>query len=301
MSTEFVNFWKPFTRVFQALCVSHYSVFRPRLRNSYLKSLPFFIYSIIRPTVQLAILFSTCNMKFCSSEDREEKCRGSLLMYYVNALSVFGSVVAHVTMYAEAIFCRKREMEIYERLQTISEIFESRLNYPLNYKSLRAEYLRVAGFFLFTVILAFSTSFSKLPTLYDDKFFMTPLMVTGVIASRARWCQMALFLKILADNLKHLQIALKQHQFQSCENVNEHPENRFERENIQHFREIYSNCWCIVTDMSEYFGWSMIAFLAKTTLESINGSYWFYVNQNSFDSSQLNFRKMKKEILIILS
>lgn len=218
--------------------------------------------------------------------------------YYVNALSIIGAFVVHITMYSEAICCGKREIEICEKLQSISDIFESKLKSKINYKSVRGKYLRVIGLFLFTVILASITSFGELPDLYDDKFFMTPIMVTGVIVTRARWCQIALFLHILADNLNHLQITLKHHQIQSCEKVNEHLENGFERENIQYFREIYSHCWHIITLMSDSFGWSMIAFLARTTLEFINGAYWFYVNRNSFDSSELNFRKNKIPIVL---
>lgn len=119
---------------------------------------------------------------------------------------------------------------------------------------------------------------------------MTPVMVIGIIITRARWCQIALYLNTLADVLHHLQLTLKQQQLQSSTTSNEQSHS-FVRENICYLREIYSHCCVIITMMSDYFGWSLIALIIKTTLESINGSYWLYVNQNTFHSTQLKIRK----------
>lgn len=215
-------------------------------------------------------------------------------MYYVNALSVFGAIVTNVVIHVENILYGKREYEICEQLQIISDIFERRLNLRMNYKSLRAKYLRIVCLFVFTIILASVTAFNQLPSLYNDKFFMKPSMVMGVIMTRVRWCQIAMYLNLLADNLNHLKNTLNEHQISSFEHAyaNEQPDIRFDGEKIQYFREIYSICWRLITMMSDYFGWSMIAFVVKTTLEFINGSYWIYVNCNSFDSSWLTFRRI---------
>lgn len=293
MSSEFEHFWKPFVRIFQLICVSHYSVFRLHLRASpYSKTIPFLIYFCVFAAVHLTILFSkTSRVGSFRSKDYDKSFHGSPLMYYVNAFSVFGAYVTNITIHLENVFCGKREVEICERFQAISDIFEIRLNYAMKYKSWRAKYLRICGFFLLITLMASITSFSKLPHFFNDKYFMTPVMVIGTIITRARWCQIALYLNILGDILYHLQLSLKQHQLRSRSNPSDEQLHSFVRENICYFREIYSHCCAIVTMMSEYFGWSLIALIIKTTLESINGSYWLYVNQNTFDSAQLKIRK----------
>lgn len=290
MSNEFESFWKPFVRFFQSFCVSHYLVFRPNIRNSYIKSIPFLIYVIVIASIHLIILFVT-SFKIVSEESQNVRIyRGSPLMYYVDALSVFGAIVTNLTIHLENIFYGQRENEICEKFQIINDLFKVQLNCKINYELWRLKYFKVMGFFLFSILIASISSFSTLPSLYDDKFFMTPIMVIGVIMTRLRWCQIALYLNMLADILNHLTISLKQHQKQSNKMFEQELSHSFVPDDIHYFREIYSHCWSIVAMMSDYFGWSMIAHLAKMTLESINGSFWFYVNQNTFESTQLTFR-----------
>lgn len=137
MSREFEHFWKPFLRTFQLICVSHYSVFRSYLRGSCSKSIPFLIYFGVFVAVHLTILFSITKMESYKSKNYGKSFNGSPLMYYVNAFSVFGAFVTNITVHLENVFCGKREVEICERFQAISEIFEIRLNCPIKYKSWR--------------------------------------------------------------------------------------------------------------------------------------------------------------------
>lgn len=294
MSREFELFWKPFTRVFQTLGVSHYTIFRPEIYNNRLKSVALLLYYIILIAFHVLLLMITTYKGRCyESEKCEARYKGSPLMYYVNGLSVFGSIATHLSVHFENIFYGNQEDEICEKFKNIYGIFASRLNYRLNYKAKRVKYVRIVGFYTFAIILSCTTAFSKLPDQYNDMFFMTPMMIFGVIITRARWLQISLFLNILSDTLEDLQSLLRQQQIRSSEETNEPSENRYTCQNIRYFRAIYSNIWLIVTMMSDYFGWSLIAFLVKVTLEFINGSYWLYVNWHMTQmSTALIFRKI---------
>lgn len=141
-------------------------------------------------------------------------------------------------------------------MQIISEIFGKNLNCRINYRSWHARYIRAVGIFVLALLLTSATSFSELPDSYSDKFFMNPLMITGTIMNRARWCQIALFLNLLADNLDHLQITLKQQQIRNGRISEEFSriDSIGECKKLRHFRDIYSNSWYVITLMSNYFG-----------------------------------------------
>lgn len=294
MSSEFEAFWKPFARAFQSICISHYSVFRPHLHNNCLKSLPFQLHFIFFVTVHLTIVFLNTEkgQRSESKNCKTTKFKESPLMYYVNAINMVVSIATHIIIHLENVFYGKRENEIYQKMQMIGGIFANNLNYRINYRAWQTRYVRVVGIFVFAFLLSSATSFSKLPDSYSDKFFMNSIMIFGIIMNRARWCQIALFLNMLADTLNHLQIALKQHQIRNRKFSKERRriDSFFECKKICDFRDIYSSSWYMITLMSDYFGWSAIAFLIKVTLEPINGAYWFYVNWHTFQSKQLYFR-----------
>lgn len=293
MSSEFKTFWRPFTRAFQAICISHYSVFRPHLHDKRLKSLPFQIYFIAFAALHMAIVIrNTEKENHSKSNGFSTQFKESPLMYYVNALDMIASIVTHVIIHLEYMFGGKRENEICQMMQAIGDIFVKHLNYRLNYRAWQPRYIRVVGIFVLSYLLSSITSFSKLPDSYSDKFFMNPVMMAGIIMNRARWCQIALYLNMLADTLNNLQIALKQHQIRNgnCSTELRRIDGMFECKKICHFREIYSNSWHMITLMSDFFGWSLIAFLIKVTLEPINGAYWFYMNWHTFQSKQLYLR-----------
>lgn len=204
MSSEFKAFWKPFARAFQAICVSHYSVFRSHLHKNCLKSLPFQLYFIIFVTVHLTIVFLNTEKGHRSeSKSGKTKFKESPLMFYVNTVEMIASIATHIVIHLENVFYGKREIEICQKMQMIGDIFKNKLNYRINYRAWQARYIRVVGIFVFAFLLASVASFSKLPEPYSDKFFMNPIMITCIIMNRARWCQIALYLNMLADHLNH--------------------------------------------------------------------------------------------------
>lgn len=141
---------------------------------------------------------------------------------------------------------------------------------------------------MFITFLGSSTAFIRRPDLYDDKFFMQPIMIFSVVLLRSRWCQIALYLNITADTLNDLQFLLKQHR--SFGKTNGRKSNCSVRERIQSFRDIHLHVWLITGLISDCFGLSLTTFVAKAMLEQINGAYWFYINLKRHESIALNLR-----------
>lgn len=295
-SSEFETFWKPFVRVFQVLCVSHYSVYRPRLRNSFLKSLPFLLYFVTFASVH--IIFLTLNLRKGLREGRDHplmKRRESPLMFYINCLSIFGTFATHITTHLETLLSGKRENEIHQKLKKINDIFATKLNYVIDYKARRVRYVRkTVSVFVFAWVLSAGSSLITVPISNHDKYFNQPILILAVTIIRSRGCQIALFLNTIADILKDLQFLLRQQQIQSHQRSGSPTGiNNYKRENIRYLREIYSNVWLVKTMMSDCFGWSLITFLIEFSIEVINSSYWAYINLNIYGSNSLNIRKCK--------
>ena len=281
ISREFEAFWKPFTRIAQAFCVSHFSIFRPNLIQNRSKWLTFWLYFLAIVFVHLSLIVLTtrralqCEDALPETEQRRAKHKESALMYYVNALSILGGFATHMAAHLEVLFSRKREEEIYEKLQIIDNIFATKLNHMVDYKLRRINFIKktILTFALFTVT-SIASAFINLPDLYHDKYFMQPILILPMIINRLRWCYIALFLMNIGDILNDLQMLLKQQQIHSFDDASAQPHSKFARENIRYFREIYSYIWYTITLLSDCFGWSFIFFLVEFTFEFINASYW---------------------------
>lgn len=299
--SEFETFWKPFTRVFQVLCVSHYSLYRPKLRKNFLRSLPFLLYFLSFASVH--IIFLTLNLTKGFQEGHDHpftKRKESPLMFYINCLSISGTFATHITTHLETLLCGKRENEIHLRLKRINDIFATKFNHVVDHKARRLKYVRkIVSVFAFAWILSAGSSFIRVPVSNHDKYFNQPILILAVIIIRSRGCHIAIFLNIIADILNDLQILLKQQQIQSRQTSDQLIGIHYKRDNIQYLREIYSNVWLIKTLMSDCFGWSLITFLIEFSIEVINSSHWFYINLNAFGSNSLNIRKIYIQLELI--
>lgn len=295
ITSESVTFWKPFTRIFQMLCVSHYFVFRPNLRNHLFRSLPFLIYFIIFSSLVISSVVFTSGkglfIKHNETEIRFSKRGQNQLMYYINSLSIIGSIVVHVAIHVEALFCVKGEEKIYDKFEIISSTFATKFNHSIDYKVRRSKYIRqCVGTTIISILLAAVSSFTTLPDFHKgiQIHFIRPIHIIPVIIIRSRWCYFSIFLSAIGDTLKDLQCLLRKHQIQSFETSN----NQRTGEKIRYFREIYSSVLRIIAFMSETFGWSVITFLIEFTFDIINASYWLYMNLHFYGSNNLNLRKM---------
>lgn len=200
-------------------------------------------------------------------------------MYYVNSLSIFGSIITHITIHLEVLFSMKQEEEIYVKLNEINDIFATKLNFIINYKERRVNYIRNAiGTFVLTILLASASSLATIPDLKNgiEIHFMKPIHIIPITIIRSRWCYVALLLNVIADTLNDLQNLLKKQQKRSFKGIGENC--NCARETIRYYREIYSNVWFIVNLLSNCFGFSLITFLVELTFEVINASYWLYIN-----------------------
>lgn len=296
--SEYETFWKPFTRYFQFMCVSHYSIYRPRLRNHFLKSLPFLLYFLVFASVH--VVFLTLHLKKGIREGVDlpfMKRKESPLMFYVNCLSIFGTFATHTTTHLETLLSGKRENDIHQKLKKINEIFATKLNYIIDYKARRIRYIRkTVTVFVFAWLLSLCSSLIKVPISNHDKYFNQPILILAVTVIRSRGCHIALVLNTISDILKDLQYLLRQQQINSLQRPGSPAGVNYKRENLRDLREIYSNVWYIKTRMSDCFGWSLITFLIEFSIEVINSSYWVYINLNLYGSNSLNIRKCGNDL-----
>lgn len=288
---DFETFWTPFTRVFQAFCVSHYTVYRPKLRSSWCRSLPFLLYFVGFASVHISFLaFNLFKGLFHTGHKRHTE---SPLMFYINCLSIFGTFATHLTTHLETFLQGKQEREIHEKLKKINDIFENKLNHKTDYKERRSKYVRKSlSVFVFAACLSAASSFIHVPISNHDKYFNQPILILAVLVIRSRGFHIALFLNTISDTLMDLQLLLKEQQIQSCQPTGSLARMTFKRENIRYIREIYSNIWLVKRMLSDCFGWSLITFLIEFSIEVINSSYWFYNNLNKYGSNSLHIRKI---------
>lgn len=296
---EFENFWRPFIRIAQFFSVSHFSIFRPHLRENLCKSALFLMYFLSISAVHIFLVSLTMRKGLRCEDNMPEhkfaKHKESPLMYYLNIFTVLGTFATHLATHLEALLCGRQEMAIYNKFEIIDEIFATKLNYWIDYKQRRAKFIKkTVSVFVLTCILAITSSFTSLPDVYHDKYFMQPILIFAVVVNRVRWCYVSIFLCTIADTLKDLQILLIKQQTESGKQLEQHrSKGGFEREKIQYFRQIYSNVWLAVTHMSGCFGLSLISFLLEFIFEIISGCYWLYINFSIYGSRDLNIRKFR--------
>lgn len=293
---EFVTFWKPFARTFQALCVSHFSVFRATGLRNRSKLLPYLIYFLVFASVHIAltipVILKALRCEGNQPEHKWAKHKESPLMYYINTLCMFGGITTHLATHFEALLNGRREAEMLEKLAAINDIFVSKLKFVPDYSSKRLTNVRgILLAFIVTGLLASASSFTGLADMYHDKYFMQPSQIFPIVLNRIRWCYIAALLSLVADVLNDLQMLLKEHQIQSRDLSSEQLDDIHVRMKIRHLRDIYSSVWHVVTLMSDCFGWSLITFLIECSLEAITATYWFYINLTFYKSFEMNMRE----------
>lgn len=297
---EFEAFWRPFIRIFQALCVSSYLVFRPNLHDNFRKSWPYLMYFLSLASLHISLVVLTTSGGLHSetneTEQQPKKFKENHLMFYVNSLSVFGSIITHTTIHMEALFGTKQEQRIYEKLRAIDDVLVNKLNSTIDYKTRRAKYIRnVFGTFALTVVLASTSTLATIPNLKTgiEIHFMKPIQIIAIIIIRSRWCYIALLINVIADTLNDLQSLMKQQQQRNFKNSSAES-CRHARKTIRYFRDIYSNVWIMVNLLSDSCGWSLITFLIEFTFETMNALYWLYINLHLYGSYNINIRKNQR-------
>lgn len=279
----FDSFWKPFVRVSQAFCVSHYSIWHQSKNGFRL------IYFILFGTLHISLIIYTLTNGPYLHVIVNDKYKRSSLMFYVSLMSIIGNLIAHMMAHLEPLFTKKHELEMYRKLREIDEIFATKLNYVTDFSTIRNEFIKyTVSFYIFAASLSFGYSIFTLP---DDAISTAVFLLNRLIAVfviRVRRCLIAFHVNTMTNILRDVQILLKQQQLNYRPNSTETVKSR---ENIQYLRDIYSNVWLLKNLLSSCFGWSFISFLAEFTFELINSSYWVYINVQTFKSTVKVSRK----------
>lgn len=282
--------WKPFVRVFQALSVSHYSIFHSNGNWARL------LYSVIFSIFHISLMFYTLIKGLHIQLKPGSKFKKSPLMFYVNLVTVGGNFVAHAIAHLEPLLTRKHEEKIYRKLGEINEIFATKLNYVTNFDAIRQKFIRhTLAFYLFSMIMSLVYSFFSIPSGNVDIGVYVFNRALAVVIIRARRCQVALHINMMSIILSDLQVLLRRQQLNYRSNsTNSISNSKNCRESIRYLRDIYSNVWLLRNLLSSCFGWSVIAFLMEFTFDLINSSYWAYIDIKLAESSSMIIRKIIK-------
>lgn len=272
----FDSFWRPYVRVFQALCVSHYSIFNTKYRCVRL------IYHLTMSVLHISLMAYTLKYGQHLHLMLNTPYKKSSLMYYVSLMGLAGNFVTHIVAHLEPLFTRKYEEEIYGKLREIDETFAIKLSYVTDFNAIRRKFIgHTVTYFVFAGVLSLAYSLLSIPT---DAYSIWIYVLTRIMSAtmiRARRCLIAFHVNTLNNILRDLQILLKQQQKKYRPNSTEHFDSN---ENIRYLRDIYSNVWIIKNLLSSCFGWSFITFLVEFSFELINSSYWTYINIKTIKS-----------------
>lgn len=146
------HFWKPFVRVFQALALSNYSIFRPNPHFGHL------LYFVAFSFLHISIIFYTLGNIHALEDTNFE---GGPLIYSVNIASIFGNFVAHIIVHLEPFLTRRPEEEMNRKFGEIDEIFVTKLNHVMDFERLRRQYIfHTIGFFSFFTVFRLGSPFS---------------------------------------------------------------------------------------------------------------------------------------------
>lgn len=291
----FALFWQPFVRFFQALCVSHYSIFHST------EHLGRLIYYVTFSILHISLIFYTLVDGLHIQMRPTSKYKPSQLMFYVNFVSVSGNFITHLMAHLEPLFTRKYELEIYRKLNEINEMFAVKLNYVTDFQEIRKKYIRhTCAFFVVAAAISFGYSFFSIP--YDDNLRTILFLINrilGAVIIRARRCQIAFLVNAMTNILTDLQILLKRQQ--QLYRPNNGDSTLHCSENIRYLRDIYSNVWLLKNLLSNCFGWSFITFLMEFSFDLINSSYWAYINIKIYESTNMIIRKTAFQLLSYFS
>lgn len=298
---DFETFWRPFIRVAQLCCASHYNIFRSKHRKNSIKSfvLPAYFSLYILVNISLVTLATIRGLQCEANTNITYKPlhKESALMYYINSLTVLGNSITFLIVHLEAVLCGKPEVKLFGKLNMVDDIFLLKLNHKIDYNVRRSKFIRkIVIAFALSCILCTASSFSPLPEQHHDKYFMQPILILGCVTNRVRWCYIALILSNVAETLNDLQILLRQHQIKNRKGSKNEQEVNEEYDRIRYIREIYSTIWCAIASLSDCYGWTIISFLLSSTLHSINACYWLYINMNIYKSMDLNIRKIRTNL-----
>lgn len=277
---DFMNFWKPIVGTFQFFCISHYGIFRHELKSQPLKLNSHRLFFILNVSIQL--MSSGYNvLQLQTQSPTMEKYNVSPIFTYVNFGTKFTLSLSIMMISLETYFKRNKEQQLFETLQCIDKIFKKKLKHDIDYRAQRRRQMRniCIYFTVITTIIISSLSINISIARVNVRTFLGILFFAYVfVLSRMRVFQIALLVNAVGDLLAELEISMRRQQQRT-------KYNPARWKDVQYCRKIYSKIWHLSTLISDCFGYSMVLFVANSTVQIIGAAYWNYLNIDSINSS----------------
>lgn len=280
---DFFNFWKPFVRIFQTLCISHYRVFRPELVNQRLKlnllRFLFFVYVLGQTT--------TINF-FLAALSRQTRKLGQ---YNASPTFIFVNVVTRCSQFAsfavipyETFFKRHTEQELFETLQHVDDIFKRKLNHVIDYRVHRRRQLTTTWLYFLIITTTMTSSFLLNIPLHSFSATGFSYFAYMLFLWRIRIFQIAFYINAVIELMEELKTVMRRQQQRiKC--------NPVHWKDIQFARKIYSNIWLLQRLIGNCFGYSMALFVIDSSVQMINSAYWIFLNVVVIKSNHLYTRE----------
>lgn len=281
---DFLQFWKPFVRTFQCLCITHYRVFRPELNNNRHKLYLHRIFFIGMVLAQLSSSYYFFKLGLAMRMQTMRKYNFSTVFVYVNVTSRCSQFFSFIVIPFETFFKRDREHKLFETLRYIDDIFKKKSNYAIDYRTIRCRQMKTTWLY-FTIITAIivSSFFVGLPIDKSEYIIDLLLFLYMVVVWCIRVFQIAFFINILCDYLDGLRILMRRQQHRI-------KYNPAKWKDIQYCRQIYSNIWLCVKLVGNCFGYSIVLCVVDSGVKIIISGYWVYLNVVSWKVHIMHIR-----------
>lgn len=181
----------------------------------------------------------------------------------------------------ETYFKRNTEQQLFETLQCIDKIFKKKLKHEIDYRAQRRRQMRniCIYFTVIATIIISSLSINISIARINVETFLGILFFAYVfVLSRMRVFQIASLINAVGDLLAELKIMMQQQQQRAKYNPARWKDG-------QYWRKIYSKIWYLTRLISDCFGYSLVLFVANSTVQIIGAAYWNYLNIDSINST----------------
>lgn len=260
-TSEMELFWKWHIRIFQWLCVSHFSIYRPNFFKNHITKLVYFGYFTLFITIDILIFYYLDSIYLNIKIENDNTF--TPLVFIVNCLSIIAFHVHHISMELETFLCGNKERKLHQIFVEINQLFTEKIKRPIDYKILFKYNLKtVIPFFIFTTIAVFILTFQEIIEHNPYAFVLSRIFCTTLPTCRQLY--IALILKMLNDCIIHLKSTIQ--------NDQEHFQN-----NIHYYRQIYSKFYQITDLFSNCFGYTMLTLIAEYFFSFISLIYYMYL------------------------
>lgn len=274
---DFVNFWRPFVRIFQFFGIAHYGLLRPELEDRRNQLFLYRLFFAVILLIQLAGVVSFLEISLTAKIGLADKYNVSPIFAGANMTNRLSQCMCFAVIPFEIFLNRRTEQKLFETLQCIDKLYREELKHTIDYRAqYRRQMMKTWCFYIVTTLIFVSNFFI---TAVSEPGYITLMCV--FIVSRLRMFQFAFFINTLTDLLDDLKVVMRRQQHRvKC--------NPARWKDIQYARQIYSNIWLVGSLIGDRFGHSMILFVANFLISMQISMYWFYLNFASIKSNEVH-------------